>query len=125
MVTCLSWLSLLAGNGDLRVSVEEVSSYGNATEIFESHLFQVNRQEKSGWLVSFFVRPGFTYLITVLADHDIDKVHMSPVRYKAQTSSLKSNLPTFLNQKLLAGCEGRIETIIPASSPIHMAEKAL
>ena len=119
----LAGFSLLAENGDLRVSVEEVSSFGNATEIFESHLFQVDRQEKSGWPVSFFVRPGFTYLITVLADQDINKVHMSPVRYKAQTSSLKSNLPAFLNQKFLAECEGRIETIIPASSPIHMAEK--
>ena len=48
---------------------------------------------------------------------------MSPVRYKAQTSSLKSNLPAFLNQKLVAECEGRIETVIPDSSPIHMAEK--
>ena len=48
---------------------------------------------------------------------------MSPVRYKAHSLSSKNNLPPFLHQKLLAECEGRIETIIPASSPIHMAEK--
>ena len=73
--------------------------------------------------VSFFAKPRCNYIITIISEDEIENLFISPLRYKAQISKIKSNLTTNINQKFLIECDGRIDTLVPTSKFNNMFNK--
>ena len=105
--------SLTTEKVDLRITINEENRYGHSNEILNQHLFQTDKHTRNGWQVSFFANPENNYIININGNN-INKIQISPIRYKAKISKSNTKLTTSFTQKLLAECNGRIETIVPS-----------